>query len=84
MPVYQTTQCSSGITAGLSASSQSTLGPTASARITGYAFNANNPNGVGDPANVAAPSCILQGPVFGTGFYFPQVNPGVVTPKLVP
>ncbi len=84
MPVYQTSQCSSGITAGLSASSQATLGPTSSARITGYAFNANDPNGIGDPANVAAPGCLLQGPVFGSGFYFPQVNAGVVTPKLVP
>ena len=83
MLVYQTTPCSSGITAGLSASAQATLGPTLSDRISGYAFNDNN-GGAGDPANVAAPGCILQGPVFGTGFYFPQVNPGAVTPKLVP
>jgi len=83
MSVYQTTNCTSGITAGLSASSQATLGPTASARITGYAFN-DNSGGAGDPTNVAAPACPLQGPVFGTGFYFPQVNPGVVTPSLIP
>jgi hypothetical protein len=84
MPVFQTTPCTSGITAGLSASAQAALGPVYAARVNGYAFNVNNPNGIGDPSNVAAPACPLQGPVFGSGFYFPQVNAGVVTPKLVP
>jgi len=84
MPVFQTTPCTSGITAGLSASAQAALGSVYAARVNGYAFNVNNPNGVGNPAAVAAPACPLQGPVFGTGFYFPQVNAGVVTPKLVP
>ncbi len=84
MPVFQTTPCTSGITAGLSASAQAALGPVYAARVNGYAFNVNNPNGIGDPTNVAAPACPLQGPVFGSGFYFPQVNAGVVTPKLVP
>lgn len=84
MPVYQSSNCSSGFGPGLSASAQSALGPVLTARVEGYAFNANNPDGTGDPSNVAAPSCLLQGPVFGSGFYFPQVNAGVTTPKLVP
>jgi ABC-type transporter Mla subunit MlaD len=84
MPVFQTTPCSSGITAGLSASAEAALGSVYAARVNGYAFNVNNPNGIGNPANVAAPACPLQGPVFGTGFYFPQVKAGVTTPKLVP
>ncbi len=83
MLVYQTTPCSSGITAGLSASARAALGSTSSDRISGYAFN-DNLGGAGNPAAVAAPACPLQGPVFGSGFYFPQVNPGVFTPQLVP
>ena len=84
MPVFQTTPCASGITAGLSASAEAALGSDYAARVKGYAFNVNSPDGIGDPANVAAPACPLQGPVFGSGFYFPQVNAGVTTPKLVP
>jgi virulence factor Mce-like protein len=84
MPVFQTTPCTSGITAGLSASAEAALGSDYAARVKGYAFNTNNPDGIGDPANVVAPACTLQGPVFGSGFYFPQFNAGVVTPKLVP
>ena len=84
MPVYQNSNCSGGFGPGLSASAQAALGTDLSARLEGYAFNQNNPDGIGAPTNVAAPACPLQGPVFGTGFYFPQVKAGVTTPKLVP
>ncbi|MSX01870.1 MAG: MCE family protein [Actinobacteria bacterium] len=83
MPVYQSSQCSGGLTAGLSPSAVTALGSTLSTRITGYAFN-DNSGGAGDPAAVVAPGCSLQGTVFTDGFYFPHVNPGVVTPPLVP
>ena len=65
-------------------SAEAALGSDYAARVKGYAFNVNSPDGIGDPANVAAPACPRQGPVFGSGFYFPQVNAGVTTPKLVP
>lgn len=82
MPVYQNNNCSSGLTPGLSASAQETLGPTLSARVSGYSFN-DNVSPQGNPADVAAPSCNLQGPVYG-GKYFPQLIPGAKTPQLVP
>lgn len=82
MPVYQSNNCGTGISAGLSASAQEALGPTLSARVSGYAFN-NNVAPQGDPNDVAAPSCNLQGPVYG-GKYFPQLIPGARTPQLVP
>ena len=82
MPVYQSNNCTSGISPGLSASADASLGPTLSARVRGYSFN-DNVNTLGDPNNVAAPSCNLQGPVYG-GKYFPQLIPGARTPQLVP
>ena len=83
MPVYQNSQCTGGIEAGLSPSAVATLGSTLSTRITGYAFN-DNSGGAGDPTAVVAPGCALQGPVFTDGFYFPHVIPGATTPQLVP
>lgn len=82
MPVYQSGNCSAGISPGLSASAQAALGPTLSARVSGYSFN-DNVNVLGDPNNVAAPGCSLQGAVYG-GRYYPQLIPGARTPQLVP
>jgi len=82
MPVYQSNNCSGGISPGLSASAVESLGQTLAERVSGYSFN-DNVNRLGDPNNVAAPSCNLQGPVYG-GKYFPQLIPGAKTPQLVP
>ncbi len=82
MPVYQNGNCTTGISPGLSASATDSLGPTLSARVSGYSFN-DNVNTLGDPNNVAAPGCGLQGPVYG-GRYYPQLIPGARTPQLVP
>ncbi len=82
MPVYQNGNCTTGISPGLSASATDSLGPTLSARVSGYSFN-DNVNTLGDPNNVAAPGCGLQGPVYG-GKYYPQLIPGARTPQLVP
>ncbi|MBU6336739.1 MAG: MCE family protein [Acidobacteria bacterium] len=82
MPVYQNGNCTTGISPGLSASAVDSLGPTLSARVSGYSFN-DNVNTLGDPNNVAAPGCGLQGPVYG-GKYYPQLIPGARTPQLVP
>jgi virulence factor Mce-like protein len=72
MPVFQTSQCTSGITAGLAPNAADVIGQTLVDRINQFAF-AGQP-----PTNVPAPQCPQQGKqtVQGVTTQYPQVRPG--------
>ena len=76
-PVYDSTQCASGLSPVLAPETPALIGQELTDRINKFIFG-------GDPANVPAPRCILQGKFTASGrtTSYPQIFQGVNPPPL--